>query len=838
MTINFFSIRGILTNIFFAFAIICAHAQKPDFSRATIYVANQKDPLLMKSAQVLQEEVAKRTGFHWNFTKKIPRSAHGMFILGTEKDLSKLTDEWQKTLQNLPPTGPDGFKLAFLDDSQTVLVIGNDERGTLYGVGRLLRKMEMRQGEVQLPENLQISSTPRFPIRGHQLGYRPKTNAYDAWTVAQYDQYIRELALFGANSIEIMPPRTDDDFSNEHMKLPAIKMIGEQSRICASYGLDVWMWYPNMGSDYVHADSIKKELDERRKVFAAVPKLDNLFVPGGDPGDLDPEVLFDWLKKVAEVLHEYHPNAKIWVSPQVFRPTQAWFDAFYAKVNKDYPWLGGVVFGPWIKTPIQQIRKLIKPSIPIRRYPDITHSLSSQYPIPRWDLAYAMTLGRECINPRPTEEKAIQNAFAEYAEGSISYSEGANDDVNKFVWSGQDWDPTTPVAETLRDYARLFIGPDYAGPVAQGLLALEQDIHGPLLTNDQVPGTLKQWRALEKKASPKVLGNFRFQQGLIRAYFDAYTQRRLIYETELEQEARDALANASKTGSTEAMEQAREILLRAHTKPVRQEYRQRCLALADSLYHSIGAQLMVEKYGAEPGRGNFIDNIDVPLNDAVWILDRLTQIGKIPGEPERVAAIHAMLHRTDPGPGGYYTNFGAPGSWQHVISNKAWEADPGSLQSPRVSFGVGLKGREWVHEVTAKGFEGQATPLAWTNQVTTLYDQPLQVYYYNLDPKANYTLRVAYTGRFRSKMKLMADDILVHDFIQTGEQPVYEFTVPQKALTDGKVTFSWAVRGRGARRTSGRALADQEIKHGKRKFIGLNNSYSRFLWLYAPTQIS
>ena len=83
-----------------------------------------------------------------------------------------------------------------------------------------------------------------------QLGYRPKTNAYDAWTVAQYDRYIRDLALFGANSIEIMPPRTDDDAVSENMKLPAIQMIVEQSKICKSYGLDVWMWVSQHDSDY------------------------------------------------------------------------------------------------------------------------------------------------------------------------------------------------------------------------------------------------------------------------------------------------------------------------------------------------------------------------------------------------------------------------------------------------------------------------------------------------------------------------------------------------------------------------------------------------------------
>jgi hypothetical protein len=40
-------------------------------------------------------------------------------------------------------------------------------------------------------------------------------------------------------------------------------------------------------------------------------------------------------------------------------------------------------------------------------------------------------------------------------------------------------------------------------------------------------------------------------------------------------------------------------------------------------------------------------------------------------------------------------------------------------------------------------------------------------------------------------MKMTADGILVHDFIKTGIQPMYEFPIPSEALKDGKVTFSW-----------------------------------------------
>ncbi|MEO6686395.1 MAG: hypothetical protein ABIN24_10525, partial [Dyadobacter sp.] len=446
----------------------------------------------------------------------------------------------------------------------------------------------------------------------------------------------------------------------------------------------------------------------------------------------------------------------------------------------------------WIKLPVQKIRELVKPSIPIRHYPDITHNYSSQYPVPNWDLAYAMTLGRESINPRPHDEKAIHNAFDQYGVGSISYSEGTNDDVNKFVWSDQDWDPERPVIETLRDYARLFISPDFTENFAQGIVALENNWCGELLTNESVDRTLLQWQQIEKLAPLKVQQTARFQMGLIRAYFDAYTRQRLIYETALESQAKEILGNAKTGTSLTSIQLAKAILETAWKKPILLEYQAKCHALADSLFKSIGAQLTIKKHGAMSGRGNFIDLINMPLNDAPWLLDQFGQIEKVSNENERLKKIQEMLHRTDPGPGGFYDHFGDSESWHRVVQNLSWKEDPGSLLSPRTSFGVGLVGEEWVDEIQATGFKGQVTPRVWMKQAKTLYDHPLKIHYDELDSKANYRIRIAYTGRFRSRMKMTTDDgQVVHDFLQTGETPIFEFDVPKAATADGEVTFIW-----------------------------------------------
>jgi len=167
-----------------------------------------------------------------------------------------------------------------------------------------------------------------------------------------------------------------------------------------------------------------------------------------------------------------------------------------------------------------------------------------------------VTEAREVINPRPLAQARIFRATQKHTNGFIAYSEGCNDDVNKAVWSALGWSPDADVTDILRDYSRYFIGAKYADSFAQGLLALEKNWEGPLLINANVYTTLQQFQALEKAATPQDKLNWRFQQVLYRAYYDAYVRSRLIYETQLEDEAMERLRQAGRTGALKALAEA------------------------------------------------------------------------------------------------------------------------------------------------------------------------------------------------------------------------------------------------------------------------------------------
>jgi hypothetical protein len=740
---------------------------------------------------MLIEEAEKRTHIRWPQSSVWPTSNVPVIAVGPISATDQLAGPYaQKLLEKRAASGAEGYHVSVQKSAEkaAVFVLGNDSRGVLFGVGKLLRELHMRRGSVTVADDLEISSVPRFRLRGHQLGYRPKCNSYDAWDLPVWEQYYRDLAVFGCNAVELIPPRSDDEADSPHFPRPPMEMMVGMSSLADAYGLDVWIWYPAMDKDYSNPATVEFALKEWGEVFRQLPRIDVVFVPGGDPGHTEPKFLMALLEKQTENLHRFHPKAQMWVSPQSFN--QAWLDEFLDILNREHPaWLSGVVFGPQVRISLARLRALVPAQYPIRHYPDITHSRQCQYPVPDWDVAYALTEARECINPRPEGEATIFRKTQSDTIGFLTYSEGCNDDVNKFVWSALGWDPDAQVADILREYGRYFIGDRFSDDFAQGLLALERNWEGPLLANQNVETTLAQFQALEKQAAPDDLKNWRFQQALFRAYYDAYIRRRLIYETDLEAAALERLRAATREGTLTAMTAAEKTLERGLTEPVAGDRRSRIFELGEALFHSIGMQLSVEKYKAiAVDRGASLDTLDYPLNNRAWLRERFTKIRKLDSEAERLKALDEILNWTDPGPGGFYDDLGNVARQPHLVRGLGFHDDPGAMQSPRADFEEDLV----VDEPDEKP-EG-ARRISWMDHAETLYDAPLQMHYTGLDREAHYKVRVVYAGDSpRKKIRLIANDqIEVHPYLTKPFpfKPI-EFAIPPRATADGELTLSW-----------------------------------------------
>jgi hypothetical protein len=752
-----------------------------DLTRAVVVApANLAGPE-RTAVRVLTEEIAKRTGVRPKVASDWPAADTPVIAVGPLASSSSWAGAGLKGLPNAHAPGREGYRVALNTNARpapTVVVLGTDARGVLFGVGRLLRELHMTSGSVRVPPNLAIVSAPQVALRGHQLGYRPKTNAYDAWDVPMWEQYIRDLAIFGTNAIELIPPRSDDAPDSPHFPLPQIEMMVEMSRLAEEYGQDVWIWYPALDKDYGDPKQVEFALKEWAEVFQKLPRIDAIFVPGGDPGHTEPKHLMALLEKQTASLRKFHPKAQMWVSPQGF--TKVWMDEFNAILKAEPAWLAGLAFGPQVRDSLPILRANLPKRYKIRRYPDITHSLRSQYPVQDWDIAHALTSQREQINPRPMDEAVIFRALMPYATDFITYSEGANDDVNKIVWSGLGWDPKADVLQILREYSRYFIGPRYTDSFAQGLLALERNWRGPLASNTSIYTTLEQFQSMERAASPRDLQNWRFQQALYRSYYDAHVRARLLHETAIEERALERLRTVRRGDSRQAIADAERILSEAHDRPA-PEWRLRVYTLAEALFQSIRQQLSVERYKAiAVGRGATLDSFETPLNNSGWLVARFAEIAALPNEDDRLAAIDRIVRWTDPGPGGYYDDLGNPSQQPHLVRGLPFEEDPQRFKSTLTGFGYRPDWR-----------------LSWMTHAESFWDTPLQMRYTGLDPSAQYRLRVVYAGdvfSMNTLIKLVANDKYeIHPPLKK-EMPIkpVEFDVPAEATRGGELTLTFS----------------------------------------------
>ncbi len=237
-----------------------------DLTRSLVVVPSNASKLENKAAAMLVDEVAKRSQIQWEISTAPPYDDTPVILLGTDS-----------------AHGPvDGFAIGV--HGKTVSALGNDPRGTLFSVGYLLRHFRMTKGSVSLADDFSMVTAPKYSLRGHQLGYRPKTHSYDAWDLKIWEQYYRDLIVFGANAIELIPPRSDDDDDSPHFPLPPLPMMAGMSKLADDYGLDVWIWYPAMDKDYSDPKTVEFALKEWIEVFQRLPRTDAVFVPGGDPG--------------------------------------------------------------------------------------------------------------------------------------------------------------------------------------------------------------------------------------------------------------------------------------------------------------------------------------------------------------------------------------------------------------------------------------------------------------------------------------------------------------------------------------------------------------------------
>ncbi|WP_322539704.1 hypothetical protein [Sphingomonas sanguinis] len=654
---------------------------------------------------------------------------------------AKLRSRWRR------PTGLGREGFAIRRVGPVTVVTADATRGLVYGAGWVLRHLDVAGGTARLTVKKPVDQRPTYATRLTQIGYRPKNNSYDAWTLPMFQRRIEDFALWGASGVQIIAPVSDDDATGPLFPAPPRETLAGISAITHRLGLDVALYYPELG-DYEKPGVVAAEVAAFRRVLADLPYVDALYVPGGDPGHTAPARLFPLVAQQAALLRARNSNAPVYISSQGF--DAAGFEAFYRELDKQPDWLTGVFVGPQTRDPLSVERARIPARYPLILYPDIAHTMHAQFPVPRWWPEFALTEGREPINPRPSAYAHVFARFAPLTAGFITYSEGVNDDFNQFLWFRMGWNPKTDPQEFAQQYARVFIGDPRAAALPA---ALEANWVGDPATNATIDATLR----LADLIRPAAFADWRIDALRYRAVYDALVRRRTIAAR-----ARRAAALAATSP-----DQARAILATGDGPEVA-ALLDRLNTLAERLWQKARLQLSVKRYGASNiERGANLDRADVDLTGRAWIEAQTAKGWPIPDRSRRAE-------------GALYDDLGRPDAEPHLVRGVGFLADP-------QFFTTAIDGI--ADRTPADGW--------WPGELDyaeTLYDSPLRLHYDGLDPRRGYRLTITYAGEdYTLPMRLVANGhiVLQEHFVRTANPMQVTIAIPREATAKGTLDLAW-----------------------------------------------
>lgn len=548
-------------------------------------------PIEIKAAEFFAEEIELRTGFNPEIVNKVPVDNFVSLRIEDESESEEYSVE---------------------HNNNTVVITAHRLRSLIYGFAEFLKKAVYENGRIFLVKDISIKRNPSMQIRGHQLSYTNMNNTVDMWGKAEYERYIRDLMLFGTNMVE-----ADSGVREEKstlMRFSQKEMLIAMSEICLEYDIDLSVWH-----ELWSKDSDEETMAKMHKLYDDLPKLDVLFPPGGDPGDMQGEAFVQRCVKMKREMQKVFPNIQMWPSAQAPHEYPDWGERFAKEMAKCPEEIDGVIYGPNHAMPLDELRRKIDKRYPIRLYPDIGHNVRCETPVhfdrDDWHYALAATLSREAVNPRPSEYRHYHRITRQYAVGSVTYSEGVNDDLNKCVWGAMDLDFNYDLREIVQDYCRTFFPGADTDAIAELLISLEQNWSCDPKENGNIQPNFDGFVSLAE-SSPELMKNWRFVLHLFRAYCDKLVRDRRIFETELINEAEILIRKGD-------VDDAIKVL----STDFSDEYklnRQKIDEYAELLFNQIGIQLDVEHYhGMSWERGCTLMTIDNPVTDRRYLLEKL-----------------------------------------------------------------------------------------------------------------------------------------------------------------------------------------------------------------------
>jgi hypothetical protein len=449
-----------------------------------------------------------------------------------------------------PGIGNEGFKIAD-GPSGAIRIIGNDERGVLYGVGKFLHSSSYgNQGFV--PTNWRGVSVPKMPVRGMYLATHMQ-NYYEVAPIEEMTRYMEDLSLWGVNSFLVwfdLEPYDgfNDPKAQTHLdRLRVLLKMAKDLGLSASLGCIANGGYKNSPAELRAEDSTdnrphyhttngpriyimgpelcpskpgvpKMEMSYCQEKFAAFKEvgLDYWFIAPYDNGGCTCPQCAPWgangylrmAEPMARAYKRAFPNGKVILSTWYF---DRWgigeWDGISAKFAAEKPdWVDYIMSDNFEEYPRYPLDHGVPGGLPLLNFPDI--SMYGQNP---W--------GGYGANPHPARLQQRWNETKKKLSGGFPYSEGIYEDINKVICARLWWDPDRPAIETVKDYAAAEFSPDVADDVATVVNIFERN-HERNQVGESAVEAARLVEAIDARLPPQVRSSWRWRLFCIRAAID------------------------------------------------------------------------------------------------------------------------------------------------------------------------------------------------------------------------------------------------------------------------------------------------------------------------------
>eukprot|EP00817_Percolomonadidae_sp_ATCC50343_P005575 CAMPEP_0117420964 /NCGR_PEP_ID=MMETSP0758-20121206/2184_1 /TAXON_ID=63605 /ORGANISM="Percolomonas cosmopolitus, Strain AE-1 (ATCC 50343)" /LENGTH=618 /DNA_ID=CAMNT_0005202871 /DNA_START=417 /DNA_END=2270 /DNA_ORIENTATION=- len=605
-------------------------------------------------------------------------------------------------------------------------------------------------------------------------------------TVERFMKYATELTTQGANTIELVAP---DGEKSPHFQLSQIDMLSNVTNELDKADIDVSIWYP---TNSMYWDTMD--------VFKRAKRLDHLFIPSADPGDMTFDELVDFVQKIKPEVKNIFPQIKIWISVQGYG--QKDFNKFLEKaMNAQLP-VDGIVFGPQTFIGLKAIRDVLPQNYLLRTYPDICHALKCQYPQANWPTYLSITHQREPILVRIQQYIDIYNQNSPYMDGFVTYSEGLMDDVNKHVYNyiSTHAHPESVTAEEIaKDYQKAFL-PKEKADTYKGIVRLESNWFPENAYEQYLNETLNYF--------VPDYNNWRATMLYFRASYDLYQfYKSLAAASSFEVTRRDlevAIESADDSYFLSEIQRLRsKIMMNIHgnytiINPKYSPILHFILSNAEHLYSMTGIKLSYKPpYSAKPGRGGLLDTIYNMDTDGVYLVNLIDSVA---GQPikEQKKTLNLYLKRGSVGVLGsnsaavLHADIGRLSDKDAFVYNHSMP-----IKDDFMFFDHGIvQMNTFVYDLNHKN----ALPIEWMTYGQSMYETPAQFYIQHLDPTAKYRIEIVYVGDHRNdpdwKVGLIAYNIHTHE-VKTIHEPIVK-PDPPRALSfdipDGAVAENGEIR--------------------------------------------